>query len=259
MLIDDIVDFDRYALGSADFDARCQRRLDEQGVLVLEGFIRPAALSAMQAEGEAGQDQAYFCSQSHSVYLTPRDPAYRPDHPMNRQVVSSKGCICDDVVAATSPLRTLYDDPTFRAFVKHVVGEPELHAYADPLSSINIHYANRGQELGWHFDNSSFAITLLIQKPDAGSRFEYVRDLRDADAADMNFDGVGALLDGNLQPQVLTMDAGTLVLFRGRNSIHRVSPNESDTTRMLAVLAYNSEPGVELSESARMTFYGRLS
>ena len=99
MLIDDIVDFDRYALGSADFDARCQRRLDEQGVLVLEGFIRPAALSAMQAEGEAGQDQAYFCSQSHSVYLTPRDPAYRPDHPMNRQVVSSKGCICDDVVA----------------------------------------------------------------------------------------------------------------------------------------------------------------
>ena len=32
-----------------------------------------------------------------------------------------------------------------------------------------------------------------------------------------------------------------------------------DTTRMLAVLAYNSEPGIKLSESARMTFYGRLS
>ena len=49
-----------------------------------------------------------------------------------------------------------------------------------------------------------------------------------------------------------------LVLFLGRNSIHRVSPNESDKTRMLAVLAYNAEPGVSLSESARMTFYGRL-
>ena len=28
-------------------------------------------------------------------------------------------------------------------------------------------------------------------------------------------------------------------------------------TRMLAVLAYNSKPGFALSETARMTFYGR--
>ena len=74
----------------------------------------------------------------------------------------------------------------------------------------------------------------------------------------MNFEGVGALLDGAVAPEVLTMEPGTLVLFRGRNSVHRVSPNESDVTRMLAVLAYNAEPGVALSESARMTFYGRL-
>ena len=85
------------------------------------------------------------------------------------------------------------------------------------------------------------------------------KDLRDADVGDMNYDGVRAVLDGDRQPQVLSMEPGTLVLFRGRNSLHRVSPNESDTTRMLAVLAYNAEPGVELSESARMTFYGRLT
>ena len=55
------------------------------------------------------------------------------------------------------------------------------------------------------------------------------------------------------------MEPGALVLFRGRNSIHRVTPNQSDVTRMLAVLAYNSEPGVELSVNARMAFYGRLN
>ncbi len=259
MDIADIVDLDRYPLDSEGFGTRANTILDEQGVLVLEGFIRPAALSVMQDEAKAGQDRAYFCKQSHSVYLTPPDPAKAATHPVNRQVESSKGCICDDVIPSGSPLRLLYDHPTFRNFVKRATGEAELHPYADPLSSINIHYANRGQELGWHFDNSSFAITLLIQKPEAGARFEYVKDLRNADIGDMNFDGVGAVLDGTLAPQVLSMEAGTLVLFRGRNSIHRVSPNESDTTRMLAVLAYNSEPGVELSESARMTFYGRLS
>ena len=75
----------------------------------------------------------------------------------------------------------------------------------------------------------------------------------------MNYEQVEKLLDGEMEPSALDIDPGTLVLFRGRNSIHRVSPNESDTTRILAVLAYNSEPGIELSPNARMTFYGRLS
>ncbi|MCP3704490.1 MAG: 2OG-Fe(II) oxygenase, partial [Alteromonas sp.] len=45
---------------------------------------------------------------------------------------------------------------------------------------------------------------------------------------------------------------------RGRNSIHRVTPTEGDRIRMLVVLAYNTKPGIALSDSARMTFYGRL-
>ena len=259
MPLDQIVDLSTYPISEPSFGADCRSTLDSEGVLVLPSFIRTEALAEMQSEARKGHGKAYFCAQSHSVYLTPPDPNQSDDHPVNRQVISSKGCICDDDVSAASPLRTLYDAEAFRTFVKTATGERALYPYADPLSSINIHYAERGQELGWHFDNSSFAITLLIQKPEAGSRFEYVKDLREADRGEMNFAGVGALLDGETQPQVLSMDPGTLVLFRGRDSIHRVSPNESDTTRMLAVLAYNSEPGISLSESARMTFYGRLS
>ncbi|MEW9922402.1 2OG-Fe(II) oxygenase [Marimonas sp. MJW-29] len=253
-----IVDLEAHPIGDAGFARACQETLDRDGVLVLADFLTAEALAAIHAEAVAGRKDAYFCAQNHSVYLTPFDSAYAEDHPANRQVVSSKGCICDDQVGAESPLRLLYDAPVFRGFVKAVTGQAGLYPYADPLSSINIHYAERGQELGWHFDNSSFAITLLIQKPAAGGRFEYLKDLRDAGAGEMNFEGVGALLDGAVEPAVLTMEPGTLVLFRGRNSVHRVSSNESDVTRMLAVLAYNAEPGVALSESARQTFYGRL-
>lgn len=259
MLLEEIVDLDTHPIIHAGYGANCRAKLDREGVLVLEDFIRPAALRLMLSESTAEQERAYFCAQSHSVYLTPDDPTYPDDHPANRKVVSSKGCICDDEIGANSPLRILYDNESFRAFVADTTGQRELHPYADTLSSINVHYANRGQELGWHFDNSSFAITLLIQKPDAGGRFEYVKGLRDADGGEMNYDGVDALLRGAVKPQVLSMEPGTLVLFRGRNSIHRVSPNESDKTRILAVLAYNAEPGIELTESARMTFYGRLA
>ena len=51
---------------------------------------------------------------------------------------------------------------------------------------------------------------------------------------------------------------GTLVPFRGRNAIHRVTPTVDARTRILVVLAYNAKPGIALSEAARMTFFGRL-
>ena len=88
---------------------------------------------------------------------------------------------------------------------------------------------------------------------------ETMKDVRDADSDDMNYDDCGKVLAGEVAVQTLTMDAGALVLFRGRNSMHRVTPAKGLRTRMLVVMAYNAEPGIPLSESARMTFYGRLS
>lgn len=258
MNLEAIADTTKFPLGDAGFRGICRRHLQRDGVLVLAGFLRPAAIEEVRREGEANRHKAYFCVQRHNVYLRPADPALPPIHARNREVASSKGCITDDVVPRTSPLRILYDSPVFRAFLCNVLEEAALHPYADPLSSINIHYAGPGQELGWHFDNSSFAITLMIQPPEAGGVFEYVTNVRNADAGDMNFDGVMRILDGKVEPNALTMEAGALVLFRGRNALHRVTPVEGDRTRMLVVLAYNSQPGIALSEAARMTFYGRL-
>ena len=198
-------------------------------------------------------------TKQHNVYLTPKDEDFADDHARNRLVTSSKGCITDDLMPQDSPLRTLYNDPVFRDFLCDVLGEEAMHEYSDPLSSINLHFAEKGEELGWHFDNSSFAITLMVQAPEKGGSFEYVSAVRDADSGEMGFEKVDEILDGKTPVKTVEAEAGTLVFFRGRNSIHRVAPNEGDLTRILAVLAYNAEPGVELSEAARMTFYGRLN
>ncbi|KHD99592.1 2OG-Fe(II) oxygenase [Pantoea sp. BS_4] len=236
----------------------CRRQLNQHGALVLRHFLQPAALQAIVAEGNAQRDRAYYTVSQHNVYLMKTDAGFSDSHPRNRQVNSTKGCITDDMIAADSPLRQLYDDALFQSFLCEVLDEEALYPYADPLSSINLHYAPQGKELGWHFDNSSFAITLLVQKPLGGGRFQYVKDLRDADAGEMNYAGVAAVLDEQHPVDELAMDAGDLVLFRGRNSLHRVTPTEGDVTRMLAVLAYNTAPGIALSETARLTFYGRL-
>lgn len=257
-LLENVVDLEEYPLENDDFRSECKRTLDKNGVLVMRSFLRPAAIASIQSEGEANQHLAYYTVNKHNIYLEPPDTRHPSEHPRNREVSSSKGCITTDQIPGASALHTLYDARDFRQFLCAVLGEAELHEYGDTLSSINLHYASEGQELGWHFDNSSFAITLMIQTPESGGAFEYVKDVRDADSGEMNYEFSGRILDGDVPTETLTMDAGTLVLFRGRNSMHRVTPVKGKRTRMLVVLAYNTEPDVSLSESARMTFFGRL-
>ena len=253
-----IVDLRQIRLQSKTFQAECKQTLDEKGVLVLSDFLNPSAIASIKHNGQECQHLAHFTTNNHNIYLKPFNSEYPACHPRNREVVSSKGCITTDQIPENSALRILYDAPEFRGFLCAVLGEARLYEYADSLSSINLHYASEGQELGWHFDNSSFAITLMIQCPESGGVFEYVKDVRDADNGEMNYPMSAKILDGKVSAETLSMEAGALVLFRGRNSIHRVTPVAGELTRMLVVLAYNTEPGISLSESARMTFYGRL-
>ncbi|MCY7308793.1 MAG: 2OG-Fe(II) oxygenase [Rhodoferax sp.] len=252
------IDAARCPLGDAQFRARSKRILDEQGVLVLPQFLTQEAVASIRRDGEQHQHLAFYTASRHNIYLKPFDPQFPAGHPRNREVASSKGCITTDQVPQGSALHRLYDAPAFRDFLCTVLDVRALFPYADSLSSVNLHFASEGQQLGWHYDNSSFAVTLMVQSAERGGVFEYVKGVRDADKGEANYPLSANILDGTVPVQTLTMNAGTLVLFRGRNSMHRVTPVQGNTTRMLAVLAYNTEPGVALSESARMTFYGRL-
>ncbi len=253
------VDVALHPIDDPEFAARCKAKLDANGALVLEGFFRAESIEKIVAQSATQSDGVFYAGSTHNVYLTDADESLPPDHPFNRQVVSSKGLIADDQVPQDSPLREVYGSAIFQRFLCDVLGIDAIYPYADSLSSINVHFADAGRELGWHFDNSSFAVTMLLQKPEGGSRFEYVANVRDADAGEMGFEQVGSVLDGQAHVDVLDFEPGALVLFRGRNSMHRVTPTEGDTTRLLAVFAYNDEPDVRLSDSALTTFFGRTS
>lgn len=257
MKLEEIIDFESHPINDTDYRIKCKETIENNGAIVISNFISSKALKSICLEGDQKKDLAYFTQQQHNIYISDSDPNFSDNHVRNRLVSSSKGCITDDQIDEHSALRTLYDSEIFRSFLKEILREEELHPYADECSSINLHYASEGQELGWHFDNSSFATTLLLQKPEGGGAFEYVRDLRDADKGEMNYEGVDDVLSGRVEPSTLSIEPGALVLFRGRNAMHRVTPTEGDITRMLVVLAYNNKPGISLSASARKTFYGK--
>ncbi len=256
-MINPFVDTELHPLDDPAYADRCRGELEATGALVIRDFFTKDAVAQVLAESAPRETDAFYASSTHNVYLTPVDHDLPPDHPFNRQIVSSKGLIADDQIPDDSPLRAVYDDEVFRTFIGAVLGVGHVHPYADSLSSINVHFAAAGQELGWHFDNSSFAVTALFQAPEAGGRFEYVAEVRDADAGEMSFELVEAVLNGDTPVQTLDFAPGDLVMFRGRNALHRVTPTEGTTTRVLVVFAFNDRPGIGLSESALATFYGR--
>lgn len=258
MRIDEIVNTDIHQLAIAEWRQEKRATLRAEGAVAMTGFLRPGALKRIQNEAEQGFASAYFNPQTHNIYLTSPDPALPADHIRNVEVSSSKGCICDDVIAKGSPLKQLYHHPLFKSALCDILEEEALYPYADNLSSVNIHYARKGEELGWHFDNSSFAVTLMITPASQGGAFEYVRDVRDADANEMGFERAQNIVSGKHPVEEMQMGAGDLLLFRGRNSLHRVTPVEDDSMRQLAVLAYNNAPDISLSKHAQKTFYGRI-
>ncbi len=254
-----IINFRQYPIDNEVFIKKCITELDKKGVLTLPNFINNETLLELTIEAKENQFKAYYAQSTHNIYLTEMDTKLPPNHIFNYQVISSKGCITTDQIPENSKLKSIYGSIIFKDFLARVVNERKLYEYADPFSSINIHYAKENQELGWHFDNSNFAVTLLLQKPEAGGEFEYVKNIRNIENNDMGYEGVSEIIYKKKNPKKLEIKPGTLVLFRGKNSMHRVTPTIGNLTRMLVVFAYNAKPGISLSKTAQKTFYGKTS
>lgn len=252
------IDLAEHPIDDPSYQAQCAESLDQDGALVLSGFFTDTFVAAVLDDSVGREPEAFFANDTHNIWLTPPDPDLAADHIFNRQIVSTKGLLADDQLGADSALRHVYDHGAFRRFIASVVGVDAVHPYADELSSINVHFHRDGEELGWHFDNSSFAVTALIQAPERGGDFEYVTGLRSTSEAIERYDDVTAAVDRGVGVQILDFEPGDLVLFRGRNSMHRVTPSHGTTTRVLVVFAFNTEPNIGLSASALETFYGRV-
>ena len=57
--------------------------------------------------------------------------------------------------------------------------------------------------------------------------------------------------------QVNPLAGGTLNVFKGRNTLHRVSTVRGSRKRLIAVFSYYDRPGVMFSPEERVGFFGR--
>ncbi len=258
-----LVDLDRYpvhAVASERYRDVCDdafAALTETGAAVLDGFLTPAGIRRLRDEAAAAAPAGFKAVERSTPYFTADEPSLPADHPRRRFQARSNTMVTYDRIPAGSDLRRLYEWDDLTRFIAQACGRSVLYRYADPLAALTLNVSGDGDSFAWHFDTNDFSMTLALQMPEMGGAFEYVPDLRSP--RDERYDAVQRVLDGDRSAvRILAYRPGDLVLFRGRNALHRVTPSRGARPRYVAILSYSSVPGMVGRAQRNQEVYGRV-
>ncbi len=256
------INLDKYPLHDvrsnayAELVVQCRADLETTGMFNLEGFMTDEAIAETVASvtPRLTPQSAFVHARKHNIYF--KKITDLPDgHPALREVETRNITLCADQCLG-SPVDTLYSWQPMATFLADTLQQEALYPMDDPLARFNIMGYPDGWGLNWHFDRSQFTTTLLLQAPEAGGEFVYRTDLRSDD--NPNYDGVARVLaDTDPDIKSLVATAGTLNVFKGKNTAHRVTPVVGKTPRIVAVFTYYDHPGAQFSKEERIGFYGR--
>ncbi len=259
----DILDLEHFPIdrpGSRAWDdlvQACRQDLAREGMFNLNGLLRSQIAEQTVSEMTPRfETDAFLHKRRHNIYFK-KIKDVSEDHPALQEFDTSNRTLCTDQITGSALLK-LHEWPEFAQFLAATMGKPALHVMDDPMAGVNVMSYQEGQTLNWHFDRSEFTTTLLLQAPRQGGEFEYRTDLRTE--TDPNYDGVARLLNGeDDESKRITLSPGTLNVFKGKNTAHRVTPVVGDQARVIAVFSYYESPGVSFSKEERLGFYGRAS
>lgn len=263
-LISDIVERERYPIDRLEsVETRrlidwCQTELRTQGAFSLPGFLTSRGLAECVLNATAIAPEAYYSSDRHNPIFSKDDPSLPSEHPWRHFESKQVGFVGNDMIAPDAVVQRLYDWPVLTSFLAATLGYGTLHTFADPVAALSINVMGEGDHLGWHFDTNDFVVTMPLQLADSGGQYEYCPYIWDRESPEWQW--VSKTLSGDRRlVQSLAYEPGSLVVFCGRYSLHRVTAVEGATKRLVAILSYHHAPGAMLSEWVRMQVYGKLS
>lgn len=162
--------------------------------------------------------------------------------------------VATDQLDPYGAILALHEWPPLLRLIAEILELPELHPVADPMLRCNFTLLGEGDEHGWHFDSNDFVVTLMVQPAESGGDFEFAPNVRSAGRP--NFEGVRAVMDeAPGSTRLIRATPGTLSVFRGRRSLHRVTRVRGSRLRINAILSYHESPGlVNGPETQRRVF-----
>lgn len=261
-VVTDYIDLDRYPIDQPGtvrdgIVATARAAGDSVGCAVLKGFVRPERLPEIVAECDRTAQYGHRNFNRTNPYFTTDRDDLPETHPLRRFFDRSNAFVPADHFGADSILRAIYEWPAFGPFVQEALGEARFFRYADPLADVIVNLAEEGNGFPWHFDTNNYTVTLAIQNAEAGGDFEYSPYLRTP--TDENYEGVERVLDGDQSLiRTLHLEPGDLQIFKGRYSLHRVTPLRGPRLRYVAIFSYVEEPGMVAQPERVRQLYGRV-
>ncbi len=257
-----LVDLDRYPLLHPESDAyaavvtEARRQLKASGAAEIPGFLSPAGVAELVCDADALASRAHPSGGQGTAYLEYPDFSLPSDHPRLQFADYAVRAVAYDITPYGSPLRRLYEWDPVTALIEAVLDRGPIYRYADPFGALNLAVMGEGDRLQWHFDQTDFVVSLAVQSAESGGDFEVVPRIRSAEHE--RYDDVAAVLAGDRsRVETLPMRPGTLLVFEGRYSLHRVSPVAGRRWRHVGLLAYDTKPGTMGSDLLRADRYGR--
>ena len=234
----------------ADLVANCRRDLDERAICCLPEFIRPAGLRTLTTQMQSLQPIALTKRHLSTAYTWMNNTGFPTDHPKSALFNRRFSYVLTDQIAPASPIKELFQWDAVTEFVRDALGFKTLFRSACPTLSIQLNYMYEDDVLPWHFDTNDGVVSLLLDSADDGGHFQVAPYVRDED--DEHYDKVARVFDDD--PALIAtppLTPGTFVLFKGRRSMHRVSPvGKTTKPRMIVLYSYDEKPGMVFTQAS---------
>ena len=138
--------------------------------------------------------------------------------------------------------------------------QTKLYPSTDPYGKFYANIFREGDGLNYHFDRSEYSISLILQPSEEGGEFQFFPNSRTIvegwDEMILDIDDIAdTVAPHSLEMKRPKLAAGDLYLFRGQNSLHRVSEIEKGK-RINIILTFNTEPEVRLNQYTLQKFFG---
>lgn len=275
---DTYIDYEKYPIDQFDNDddgrynsllQRSIKQMNRDGFLSLTSFLLPDAVNALtscilklEKDGVG-----FYSTDSHNVFLDADEQSGAKSslHPSRIQLKSSKHIInASDFLLATEAPNLDEIFMTQRSVLNFIssVMQTKLYPSTDPYGKFYANIFREGDGLNYHFDRSEYSISLILQPSEEGGEFQFLPNSRTIvegwDEMILDVDDIAdAVAPHSLEMKRPKLAAGDLYLFRGQNSLHRVSEIQKGK-RINIILTFNTEPEVRLNQYTLKKFFGVL-
>ena len=248
MAIEQIIDLDHYPLDDLNCEvtqkllSQCLQDSETHSLCMLPDFVRPEMVELMTQELESLIDNAPRFDITRAAYIKAIDPDLPEDHPRKIQHVTKYHQVLNYQIANNSALRELFYWQPLTDFLGKAMGYDEFYRSDCPHLALTSKIAGEGDTDGWHYDSNEVVFSIVLQDAEEGGEFEYLPNCRKH--GDENYEIISQAFK-NPEPYStrIAIKPGTLVMFKGMSSLHRVTPVIGKRRRVVALFSYHTEPG----------------